>query len=55
LLAMAQAENEQFAVARKTAQQALSLAKQQRDRQSVARLQQQLRWIDQQKRPSDLK
>lgn len=55
LLAMAQAENEQFAVARKTAEQALSLAKQQRDRQSAVRLQQQLRWIDQQKRPSDLK
>ena len=54
LLAMAQAENSQFAEARKSIQKALTLATQQRDRQAVARLQQQLKWIEQKKRPSEL-
>ena len=55
LLAMAQAENALFEAARATAEQALAIAKQQRDRRAVARLQQQLRWIEQQKKPSELK
>ncbi len=54
LLAMAQAENNQFAEARKSLQKALALATQQRDRQAVARLQQQLKWIEQKKKPSEL-
>ena len=54
LLAMAQAENSQFAEARKSLQKALALATQHRDRQAVARLQQQLKWSEQKKRPSEL-
>ena len=55
LLAMAQAENSQFAEARKSIQKALTLAMQQRDREAVARLQQQVQWIEQKKKPSELR
>ena len=55
LLAMAQAENTLFEAARETAEKALAIAEQQRDRRTIARLQQQLRWIAQRKKPSELK
>ena len=54
LLAMAEAENGEFSAAQKTAEKAIALARQQGDRESVARLQRQLQWIAQKKRPSEL-